>query len=217
MPLIVSVCHTPIDLFDGVMGIFKLSGRGPVGAETCRFCTCPVPEVIEEPIDAGFNEKRYFVRRGIDVALALAGPFAQRGVFVAAGPVPKEEELLAAEERYHGFLRQKYEEGLSSWDDKHDPALIDAHAKIAAYVFRANAPWGLPARGTATVECENCGEPISPKLAYHTVCGAIFDEERAIALGYLPAMQAKKARLELEAAVAPRVEEPARAAAGKGR
>ena len=35
MPNIISVCHTPIELFNGSMGLYKLEGLGAVGAETC--------------------------------------------------------------------------------------------------------------------------------------------------------------------------------------
>lgn len=203
MPTIVSVCHTPVSLFNGTMGRFDLVGRGAVGAETARFVSIVIPEVLREPEDIGNDRRITHERDGRTVAEAFAAPYKRRGVFVARGKEPEEDELGAAEDLYHGFLAQKFDEGLSQWEKYHKPELVDVHAKIAGHLFRKDAPWGAPVRSGVTVECEGCGEQISPKLAWHAVCGATFDEERAIALGYVPAMQAKKVRLEILASQAP--------------
>lgn len=200
MPNIISVCHTPIELFNGPMGLFRLEGLGEVGAEEGRYCVCPVPDVLIEPEDMGGKRIFRHQRDGREKALAFAEPFKDRGVFVAAGPDPTEEELEAAEKVYHAFLAKRYSEGLSQWDKAHRPEEVDHHAKIAAVVFRKDAPWGVPARAQATSPCPGCGERISPVLAFHQACGAIFDEERAIALGHIPAMEARAARLRLAAA-----------------
>lgn len=200
MPTIVSVCHTPISLFDGSMGRYTLPGRGPVGAETGRFVVCKVDAVLNEPEDRGFNDRIVHQRDGRAFALAISAPFLERGVFLARGEEPQEDELVAAEGRYHDFLRQQVSEGLGQWEKHHRPELVDVHAKIGAHVFRMAAPWGAPVRTSMTEECPGCGEQISSKLAYHIACGAIFDEERAIELGFVPAINARTARLNLLAA-----------------
>lgn len=200
MTTIVSVCHTPISLFDGSLGRYTLPGRGPVGAETGRFVVCKVDPVVAEPEDRGFNDRIVHQRDGRVFALAVATPFLDRGVFVAGKEEPEEEELVAAEARYHEFLRQHISEGLSQWEKHHRPELVDVHAKIGAHVFRMQAPWGAPVRTSVTEECPGCGEQISGKLAYHIACGAIFDEERALELGFVPAINARTARLGLVAA-----------------
>lgn len=215
MPTIVSVAHTPVNLFNGSLGRYDLPGRGPVGAETGRYCSVHVPDVINEPEDVGGRVLTH-QRDGRTVAKAFIETFAERGIFLAEGDLPSEKELEEAEAKYHDFLRKMYEQGLTQWERYHRPELVDNHAKIAAHVFRANAPWGVPARSAVTIECEGCGEQISPKLAWHAACGAIFDEERAIALGYTPAIQAKQARLSLQVVLAaPPAKEPA--VAGKAR
>ncbi|HQN09682.1 MAG TPA: hypothetical protein PK569_19120, partial [Thermoanaerobaculia bacterium] len=175
-------------------------GLGEVGAEEGRYCVCPVPDVLIEPEDLGGKKVLRHQRDGREKARAFAEPFADRGVFVAEGVEPTEEELEAAEKRYHAFLAKKYSEGLSQWDKAHRPEEVDHHAKVAAVVFRRDAPWGVSARAQTTSPCPGCGERISPVLAFHQACGAIFDEERAIALGHIPAMEARAARLRLAAA-----------------
>lgn len=200
MPNIISVCHTPIELFNGPMGLFKLDGLGEVGAEEGRYCVCPVPDVVIEPEDTGGKRIFRHERNGRDLARAFVELYADRGVFVAERFEPTEEELEAAEKRYHAFLAKKYSEGLSQWDKAHRPEEVDHHAKIAAVVFRKDAPWGVSARTQTTSPCPGCGERISPVMAFHQACGAILDEERAIALGHVPAMEARRARLRLAAA-----------------
>jgi len=218
MPTIVSVCHTPISLFNGSMGRYDLPGRGPVGAESGRFTVCRVEPVINEPEDRGFNDRIIHQRDGRVVAQALADPFLDHGVFVARGAEPEEDELVAAEERYTDLLRSKIGEGLSQWEKFHKPELVDVHAKIGAHVFRMNVPWGAPIRTSITEECPGCGEQVSGKLAYHQACGAIFDEDRAIELGYVPAINARTARLGLLAAQQAAAEDFAtEKARGKGR
>lgn len=200
MPTIISVAHQPINLFNGTLGKYDLPGRGPVGAETGRYVSLKVEDVIREPEDIGSGRRVIHERKGIDIAKALAAPFESRGIFVAAGDEPTEAELDAAEAKYHEFLRHAIEEGMKAWEKRHLPQDVDEHAKIAAHIFRITVPWGVPARSSVTIECDGCGEQISPKLAWHAACGAVFDEERAIALGYVPAIQAKQARMALLAA-----------------
>lgn len=192
MVTIVSVAHKPLNLYNGPgYGQVVLPGRGDVGAEVGRYVTTTLAEQIIEPEDVGGQRHIDHVRDGRTAAIALASPHLERGVFVAKGDVPTEQELEAAEARYTEYLRLAIENGLKAWEKRHLPQDVDEHAKIGAYVFRMNVPWGAPPRTQATIECEGCGEQISPKLAWHGACGAIFDRERAAALGYGPALKWK--------------------------
>lgn len=207
MVTIVHVGHTPISLYDGTMGRFALTGRGGVGSEKARFTTLEIPDVVREPEDVGGDRRLIHERDGRTVAVALIGPFLDRGVFIAAGAVPTEAELEAAEARYHEYLRQQIEDGMSQWEKYHRPELVDMNAKIGARVFGMSVPWAAPTRASLTIPCEGCGEQIAVRLAWHQACGAILDIERAAALGYLPAIQAQQARAGM----------PTTVATGKGR
>ncbi len=196
MPKIVSVCHTPLELFNGTLGLYRVLGRGEVGIEEGRFTTCYVDPILFEPEDIG-GRRIIHERDGRAFAEAIVKPHAERGIFVAAKGEPSEPELRAAEDRYHNWLRRMYDLGLQQWDKAHRPDMVDAHAKIAAHVFQVSAPWGAPSRTSVTRECPGCGLPVPLKLVYHTACDTVVDQEEGERIGHPKALEAKRLRLEL--------------------
>lgn len=107
------------------------------------------------------------------------------GVFISAGPVPSEEELLAAEEK----VRQENIRLVKDADDLYAQGPlqivnISADHREACVALNQTREWAkMP---TQMINCPSCNEPVNPSGARcggRYGCGFIYNRARAIELG----------------------------------
>lgn len=133
---------------------------------------------------------------GMDLARDLIGVGAFKdkssdltrfGVFIAAGKVPTEAELEAAEEKRdaeYGRLIQQADQffevnGGMETQNGHTVSNIQKHHVDAVKALGLDRPWARKNRKMET--CGDCGQPVLPGAARcpNAGCGAILDEEKA--------------------------------------
>src|ERR1700704_2354847 len=113
-----------------------------------------------------------------------AGENSFLGVFVCAGNMPTEDELLGARARLEEFYRAMVASADREWERSHSFLFIHDLQRRAAGHLGLNKEWYYQVRETA--ECPGCGERVKPTVAVCKSCGAVLDREKALALGLLP-------------------------------
>jgi hypothetical protein len=101
---------------------------------------------------------------------------------------PTQKELAAAEAIFEEWDKDLIKEGNRHWDE--GPTIPTArhmgHENISLLMREAarrrgqNLPWDKPIQTMTT--CPGCGEMVSPLVVVHS-CGAVFNWDKAIALG----------------------------------
>lgn len=152
---------------------------------------CEVPAMVFEGIRTDMRNIEQRPWDGEEVALDIVGQgrykskdqdLTQWGVFIAAGEVPTEAELLAAEAK----LTAKEMEQIRQADEFYAQGPnflinITAAMRMAAAKHNLNKPW-------ATIEkpmgiCPACGDPVNPNAIVHAGkngCGAVLNEAEVI-------------------------------------
>jgi hypothetical protein len=113
-----------------------------------------------------------------------AGERSFLGVFVCAGDAPTAQELRDAQEKLDEFYRALVASADREWERSHSFLFIHDLQRRAASRLGLEKEWHYQARETE--ECPGCGERIKPGVAKCKSCGAILNQEKALALGLVP-------------------------------
>lgn len=114
-----------------------------------------------------------------------------KGVFVAKGPTPTEDELLAAEAKLQAFCERQIEMADTAWARFGRFEMITDEARVAARIFGLDKPWLVKVARAA--ECEFCGSELKrPGLAKCPICGAVLDIEKAETAGLVSPEEARR-------------------------
>lgn len=227
MITIFSVCHNTQKAGGGVqlhasdLGFYEIGGIGEPGREHSEFTTCSVPDTVYDIVYMGADapDGRQFQPVPIDGrkhANAIIESFRRWGIAVAEGEVPRPDEIAAAKAVYHAFLDEQLQIGQSVWSETRNPGRIPHFAKVAAQVFGVSVEWMTPISGAARKRCPNCDTAAPEKAAWCVTCHFVFDMEKAVAGGFLPAIQANAAVIAA-AAAAETAETPPEPAVVRGR
>jgi hypothetical protein len=123
-----------------------------------------------------------------DIARELNGDSGEgsfHGVFVAAGPVPTEAELLDAQQNLAEFQKKLVAAADLEWERTKNPMFITDLERRAARQLGLEKPWLYDPRPLA--ECPVCAEKIKHGVAVCRSCGAILDREKAAQYGLVAA------------------------------
>jgi hypothetical protein len=120
-----------------------------------------------------------------------AGERSFLGVFVCAGEAPTAQELRDAQEKLDEFYRALVAAADREWERSHSFLFIHDLQRRAASRLGLDKEWHYQARETE--ECPGCGERVKPGVAKCKSCGAILNQEKALALGLVqpPAVAAE--------------------------
>src|SRR5882724_3162363 len=110
-----------------------------------------------------------------------SGEGSYHGVFVAAGPVPTEDELAEARKKLEAFQQRLVDAADLEWERSHNMMFITDLERRAARELRLEKPWLYDPKPMA--DCPACGEKIRPGVAVCRTCGAILDREKAAKFG----------------------------------
>ena len=110
-----------------------------------------------------------------------SGEGSYHGVFVAAGPVPTEDELAEARKKLEAFQQRLVDAEDLEWERSHNMMFITDLERRAARELRLEKPWLYDPKPMA--DCPACGEKIRPGVAVCRTCGAILDREKAAKFG----------------------------------
>jgi len=110
-----------------------------------------------------------------------SGEGSYHGVFVAAGPVPTEDELAEARKKLEAFQQRLVDAADLEWERSHNMMFITCLERRAARELRLEKPWLYDPKPMA--DCPACGEKIRPGVAVCRTCGAILDREKAAKFG----------------------------------
>lgn len=157
-----------------------------------------IPESIVDAVDGrSVSYKWDLTTEGAKLALDLIGKGAfrdssddltQYGVFIAAGPVPTETEIEAAQaklDEYYGKLVRYADQanevngGMETGENGKSFSGITLDHVKAARALGLDRPWAR--KNAKMVPCEACGQPVAPTAVrcHHDGCGAILDETKA--------------------------------------
>jgi len=112
-----------------------------------------------------------------------AGERSFLGVFVCAGDAPTEGELRSAHEKLDEFYRALVAAADREWERSHSYLFIHDLQRRAAARLGLEKEWYYQARETE--ECPGCGERVKPGVAVCKSCHAIFNRDKALALGLM--------------------------------
>ena len=113
-----------------------------------------------------------------------AGERSFLGVFVCAGSAPTEQELGAAREKLDQFYRALVAAADREWERSHSYLFINDLQRRAAASLGLEKEWFTTTPGPAA-ECPGCGERVKPGVAVCSVCHAVLDRDKALALGLI--------------------------------
>lgn len=212
-----------IQLHASALGTYEIDGVGEPGREKRPYAVCPVDDVVIDKIyigqdapDGKFYRHDQIPGREFAEAIVAASQLGGGGIAVAAGERPTPDEVAAAQERYMVWLEKMLRLGQEEWSQSRNPGRIPYFSRVAAQVLGVSVEWMTPITGTARKRCENCDALVSVKVAWCKECGFIFDMERAVAGGHLPAIQAQKELLAAAALMEQREAEEAAASTAGG-
>ena len=215
-----------IQLHASALGTYEIDGVGEPGREKRDYSVCMIPDVITDKIyigqdapDGQFYRFDQLPGREFAEAIVASVQLGGGGIAVAAGPEPTPEEVASARERYLVWLDTLLRIGQEEWAQSRNPGRIPYFSRVAAQVLGVTAEWATAITGTARKRCDNCDTLVSVKAAWCPTCEFIFDMERAVAGGHLPAIQAQKELLAAAALLEEReaAEAAASAPAGAGK
>lgn len=148
-----------------------------------------IPETVVDAVEGyTVTYKWDFSTEGDRVARDIVRMFEKKGVFLAAGPVPTEQELEAAKTKLYDLYDERvkaadkaYEVngGMEVGDNGKSYSAITSDDVFAAKALGLDKPWAR--KNQKMVPCEGCGQPVAPQAVRcpHTGCGAILNEEKA--------------------------------------
>jgi hypothetical protein len=113
-----------------------------------------------------------------------SGEGSFHGVFVAAGAIPTDAELIEAHRKLDAFHARLVEAADLEWERSHNPMFITDLERRAARELRLDKPWLYDPKPLA--ECPACGEKIKPGVAVCRACRAILDRAKAAEYGLTP-------------------------------
>lgn len=126
-----------------------------------------------------------------DIARDITREHIEKGVFVAHGRTPSEEEIVAAQAKLTAFCERQIAEAETDWARFGRYELIKEEARVAARLFGLDKPWVVKVARVA--ECEFCGAELKRTgLAKCPTCSAVLDVEKAEAAGLISAEEAKR-------------------------
>lgn len=109
------------------------------------------------------------------------GEASNFGVFVCAGSVPTDEELLEAHDKLESFYRRLVAAADQQWERTHNVVLISDLDRRAARALKLEKEWCYEPQ--QRVECPACGEKLKPGVAVCRVCHAVLNKEKAAQFG----------------------------------
>lgn len=158
----------------------------------CRTCrTYAMLEVsarrspIDDPNVPDGSGRRFEIVAASQVAdsLVVEGCL-DRGVFIAAGSDPTEDEITAAIEQYTAWSQRRLAEADASWGQHRKASELDPHAHDAARFLGVTREWMSDTRPKS--DCVGCGEAVRPG-SIKCKCGFPVDWEKCRRLGMLNA------------------------------
>jgi hypothetical protein len=159
--------------------------RSPQPGE--RYAITPIAPCVSV-MDLGDKRTMEFALTARQIAEDLAreinndsGEGSFHGVFVAAGPVPTEDELSEAGRRLDDFHRRLVASADLEWERSHNPMFITDLDRRAARELKLDKPWLYDPKPMD--ECPACAETIKPGVAVCRSCGAILDRAKAAQFG----------------------------------
>ena len=213
-----------LQLHMSALGTYEIDGIGEPGREKRDYSVCLVEDTVIDKVyigrdapDGQFYRYDQLDGRSFAEAIVAALQLGGGGVAVAAGPEPTPNEVAVARERYLIWLESLLRLGQEEWAQSRNPGRIPYFSRVAAQVLGVTVEWMTSVTGTARRRCDNCDALVSVKAAWCSGCGFIFDMERAVAGGHLPAIHAQKELLAATVLIEQReAEEAAAAAAATG-
>ena len=177
-------------------GTFRISGRTASGESAEYSLTHVTPRTAV--MDYGDKRTLPLAITAREIAEDIcreinsdAGERSFLGVFVCAGEAPTAQELRDAQEKLDEFYRALVAAADREWERSHSFLFIHDLQRRAASRLGLDKEWHYQARETE--ECPGCGERVKPGVAKCKSCGAILNQEKALALGLVqpPAVAAE--------------------------